>query len=1477
MKAIKKLTFLLSFLILASSVFAQSNQRLKVFSDDYKVFLEEINSFMSTGSSSDDTKKIMKNFSKMWQGKTFSSDKKSSIIELSNKMLKDRKRPTHFESLLKTVISFTSAESFDTQFNNWLDLASLIIENYPTSRLLKFYTLSDDLFSQKTIFRNRSLNWHTSNLNYQFSIKDSIPIIKFNKPTDLICIARNDTMKILNTTGVFYPLEGEWRGENGFVDWRKAGYSFSEVYAELSEYYIALKKPSFSADSVRFFNLMVFDDKPILGSLENKLIEKNKKDLKVSYPKFDSYDKKITLSDLIDDVDFEGGYSLYGNRFVSKGGDGQLVSLIFYRDGQPFIRTSSERIAVTGNRVMASNTSVKVILINDSIIHSGVNLIYNIDERRLDLISDDNGISSAPYINTYHNLNMRIQKFSWNIDNDEIIFGTLPTNTSQPAFFESNSYYTERYFDKLLGIDKQHPLVRINEFNKNYGIDNVFLIEDFIKLSNYSYDQDIRFLMNLAKQGFITYNSTLGTVIVLDNVERYIMAKSKKEDYDVIKFKSIFPINNINAKLDLNSMDLTILNVKDISLSEIRDVGVFPNNGKIVIKKGLDFELSGRIEAGKKRFVIKSENINFDYQNFKMLFSEARTSIRVPNNNNKYDSEGNLELDKLYNQITITNGELLIDTNINKSGVWKKNFPEYPIIRSYNRSKVFYDDVDILGGVYDRNYFYFELDPFQIDSLDSYNRSSLSFSGEFYSGNILPVFRQELRVQKDNSLGFEIDISKDGFDLYGGKGFFHSKNKLTLNKSGLRSNGGFDYLSSTTFSDDYILFLDSMITHANSFEIEKTLNVAEFPKVSGKTIYEHWKPYDDVLMIENKADDFLLYSDELTLDGSLFLQPLGLTGSGNIKLEDSELTSDLYRFNHNEFNSDTADFVLYRSDNSEAIAFESVNLRTEINLFKRNGIFQSNGKKSFVSFPENQYICFIDELKWSMDSSLLELGIPGGGVGSKFVSTHLDQDSLSFISKMASYNLIDYIIKADKVDEIYVADAVIYPPNGSVVVETDAKMRPFYDASILVNRNARYHELFDADVTIYGSKNYKGNASVNYKGRGIDEQLIRFDTLYVDSTHQSVGIGKISQDDGFKFNPKFLFKGSVKMEGLMQDFYFDGAFQVQHECYLIKDGWVKFGDYVGVEDIQLPIGSEVLDDNGQNLYFGPIMTENKIYPAFLSRLEKESDLVIMPLSGYLSYDVNRSLFVVEDKTDSLSSKFSMSNEGCVMKGDGKLNFGLDLGQVELSTFGNFNYNAIDNSFKSKCMLSLDFYISKDALEFMGQDLFNDPMADELEMKESFYVPNFNRIFKNNDYSFEYEMYGQFDKLPSQLKKTLFFYDINLHWDNENSSIISKKMLGLGNIVDFQINKLYKGRLELNRDFSGDIFNIYLETDIGEWYFFTYSNDVLLSRSSIEDFNISILEVKSKKRKLQADNNQSEYKYDLSSEVDVDNFKKRFFR
>ena len=174
---------------------------------------------------------------------------------------------------------------------------------------------------------------------------------------------------------------------------------------------------------------------------------------------------------------------------------------------------------------------------------------------------------------------------------------------------------------------------------------------------------------------------------------------------------------------------------------------------------------------------------------------------------------------------------------------------------------------------------------------------------------------------------------------------------MSLDKSGLRGKGNFDYLSSITHSDDFIFFPDSMKTNANTFNLEKTSDPTEFINVLGKNIHEHWFPYEDLLIIKNKSEELELYSGKATLDGIVYLRPSGLTGEGNIFLEDSELSSNLYHFNHNEFNADTADFVLHNSNDFQAIAFESVNLRTEINLLERTGKFQSNGINSFVSFP----------------------------------------------------------------------------------------------------------------------------------------------------------------------------------------------------------------------------------------------------------------------------------------------------------------------------------------------------------------------------------------------------------------------------------------------------------------------------------------------------------------------------------------------
>ena len=48
-------------------------------------------------------------------------------------------------------------------------------------------------------------------------------------------------------------------------------------------------------------------------------------------------------------------------------------------------------------------------------------------------------------------------------------------------------------------------------------------------------------------------------------------------------------------------------------------------------------------------------------------------------------------------------------------------------------------------------------------------------------------------------------------------------------------------------------------------------------------------------------------------------------------------------------------------------------MNSHIDFVKRVGEFKSNGGGSYVSFPLNQYICYIDQFKWFMDQAEIEL------------------------------------------------------------------------------------------------------------------------------------------------------------------------------------------------------------------------------------------------------------------------------------------------------------------------------------------------------------------------------------------------------------------------------------------------------------------------------------------------------------------------
>ena len=99
----------------------------------------------------------------------------------------------------------------------------------------------------------------------------------------------------------------------------------------------------------------------------------------------------------------------------------------------------------------------------------------------------------------------------------------------------------------------------------------------------------------------------------------------------------------------------------------------------------------------------------------------------------------------------------------------------------------------------------------------------------FCGREIFPYFEHNVNVQSDNSLGFKYLTPEDGFILYGGKGNYNKQ--ISLNNSGLRGNGDFTYLTSSTLAEDIIFHPDSLMTNANEFKIQQKDIGMEYPMV----------------------------------------------------------------------------------------------------------------------------------------------------------------------------------------------------------------------------------------------------------------------------------------------------------------------------------------------------------------------------------------------------------------------------------------------------------------------------------------------------------------------------------------------------------------------------------------------------------------------------------------------------------------------
>ncbi|MBY0424240.1 MAG: hypothetical protein K2Q22_01270, partial [Cytophagales bacterium] len=394
---------------------------------------------------------------------------------------------------------------------------------------------------------------------------------------------------------------------------------------------------------------------------------------------------------------------------------------------------------------------------------------------------------------------------------------------------------------------------------------------------------------------------------------------------------------------------------------------------------------------------------------------------------------------------------------------------------------------------YDRSIF-FKIPPFEVDSLNSDEEQAIAFDGSFVSGGIFPEFKERLVVMPDQSLGFEHRIPSEGYPIYGKKNArFHTK--LTLNYSGLRGNGEFEYLSTKLFSDDIVFYKDSLIAAANSGTVDEAdINKVHFPDVTMGSTEFRFYPKRDSLGIISTSEPFEVYHNNVIVNGSISVMPKGLKGEGTIDYDKTTTFSDNIAFGENKIVVRESVMEL-KSDNPSKAALLSKNVK---------GVFDIATKTIDVSpeivgalsneFPYSQYKTSIGQLKIDLKSQQVIMKRPKETDITKsfFFSTHPDQDSLKFFANAAVYDMKKYTLNISGVPFILVGDIKVLVDSNKVTILENANMLPFKNARLIIDSTNKFFKLYNGAIQIISRKKLEGTATYDYTVSAKQKSKVKF-------------------------------------------------------------------------------------------------------------------------------------------------------------------------------------------------------------------------------------------------------------------------------------------------------------------------------------------------------------------------------------------------
>ena len=1131
-------------------------------------------------------------FKAIWNSGGLSESQKETIISLSRKMKeKNYKAYPNFSDFYQAIVKGVNHKLSAKQLDNLLRVANEVEKNENRNNLLQYFSFLKTFLDYQALyyssyssllFRNGSFDfdyiapvvasyeeeqptesteaapadewfgdwdskdktadeWSTSDWDnssdWNVPEQKSAPVIAAPEPyapiinlpeisgpvvtfegVDLLFVTKFDSATLYNTKGSLMFLSKTFVGDGGKFDWTSAGLSSDSVYCSFAGFKVMVEKPEFSAENVKLTYKGKIDG-AVEGVFDYKSSRRDNPD-NVRYPRFKSYENNIKVKNLgSNDLFYKGGFSLMGNKIFSSSVVDGNATIEVKENNKTKFKAVSNQFNLMDTLITADRAAVFIYHQTDSIFHPAIQFKYNASSSMLTLLKEEGGFKDTPFYSSFFNMEMSADMIKWDLKTDSLDISILNAKSQIPAIFESQEYFKEKAFNQLAGLYNFNPLLMAVGYARRIN-SSEFFSDDMaaaLKQNPATIKGAMAFLM---QKGFIDYDIHSGFVKIKRKGFHYVMSNQKLKDFDNLLIPSLSP-GQPNATFNLKEEKLKVRGVDRFYISELLDVYIIPEKKEITLLGNRDFEFDGQVNAGNFEYIGKS--FRFDYDSFLIKLPQI-DSLKFNIEADKKDGNSKNRKIKLSNQLRETAGVLYINKPNNKSAL--KYYAQYPIFNSDKDAIVYFDNKKVLNGAYDKSV-YFSIPAFQIDSVSSSDPTVIGFEGTFVSGGIFPEFRQKLQVMPDNSLGFKHELPYEGYDIYGGKGTAYSK--VTLDSKGLRTSGKIDYLTSTLESDDFIFYIDSVVTKGTKAEVrEGMLAQASFPDVKVGAYDMHWLPYQDSMYVSNGEAPFSLYSETASLEGTAIISSNGLFGSGKLLTRGSEAVSDSLFFTQKNYTARHADFEI-KSSNPKKPALAGDNVRLNFNLVK--GVADISPEiegVAAIDFPYAQFKTSITNAVWNLEDKTVKMSKPKDVDLSKsyFYTTKKELDSLAFSATDAVYDINSLQLHVSGIPYIKVADAKITPENNQVLILENAAFDRFDNTTLVLDTLNEYHHLYKGDIKILSRKKFEGDATYRYVNSVSDTFNIKMGSFQLvedpdsdkkNKRFHTVSSGEVEESDNLTF------------------------------------------------------------------------------------------------------------------------------------------------------------------------------------------------------------------------------------------------------------------------------------------------------------------------------------------------------------------------